>query len=259
MRNLRWIISTAFAFGAIVGIGSATAADLPARTYTKAPAMADPVYNWTGFYIGINGGGGWTRSQEGLAAGPLSGIFGINAGICGLASVAGDCRHDLNGALGGAHFGYNWQAGNWVFGAEASFDAAGLQGTTSTLFANNYTTKVNSLFLQTVRAGYAFNNVLIYGKGGVAEGSVRFTETSAVDNTDTTRWHTGWTAGAGIEYGLTQNWILGVEYDYVALGSTGRGVVGTGGADVVNVNVSGMNTVVGRLSYKFGGPIVAKY
>ena len=60
MRYSKWIFSAAFAASAIIGMAGASAADLPARTYTKAPAMVvDPAYNWTGFYVGVNGGYGW--------------------------------------------------------------------------------------------------------------------------------------------------------------------------------------------------------
>ena len=240
------VVAAIAAFGFV---NVASAADMPVKAPIAAPAA---VYNWTGFYLGINGGGGWTKSQEGLAAGPLSGISGINTATCGLASPAGDCQHNLSGILGGGQLGYNWQSANWVYGLEGLFDAANINGTTNgSTTINVYTTKVTSLLLLTGRLGYAWNQWLVYGKGGYAGGSVRLIVTSDTDNIDSTRWHNGWTIGGGVEYGLMRNWILGAEYDYVALGNTGRTVVGSGGADTVNVNMRGMHVLLGRLSYKF--------
>ena len=77
MRNSNSIISAAVAFSAILGIGAASAADLPARTYTKAPAVVAPVYDWSGFYIGGDVGGYWNRESAITTASPAG--FGAPA------------------------------------------------------------------------------------------------------------------------------------------------------------------------------------
>lgn len=98
---------------------SAYAADLPARVYTKAPAIADPIYNWTGFYIGGNVGYSWGRSRS-------TQTFSNTATGAVLNSAA--TRFDLNGVIGGGQIGYNWQKSNWVFGLEADIQGSGQKG-----------------------------------------------------------------------------------------------------------------------------------
>lgn len=225
-------------------------------TPTLAAPPAAPMFNWTGFYIGGNAGGGWTKSQEGLAAGLLTPIAGVATGVCGIANPAGDCRHSLDGFIGGGQIGYNWQKSKWVFGVETSFSGSDVAGSVNGPAAENvYTTKIKSLLLIAGRLGYAWDRVLIYGKAGYAGGSVKFSLTSIQDFLSSSRWHSGGTIGAGIEYAWPQNWILGVEYNYVDLGNKGHPVIGSmfGGHDTVNVDLSGMHTVLARLSYKFSG------
>ena len=93
---------------------SAFAADLPARTYTKAPVYFEPVFNWTGFYVGGNIGYSWGRSSDTSA---------LTNGA-GTVLFASTDKTDLNGVVGGGQIGYNWQIQNWVFGLEAD-----IQGT----------------------------------------------------------------------------------------------------------------------------------
>jgi len=104
-----------------IGSAAAFAADLPARTYTKAPVYVDPGYNWSGFYLGANVGYSWGRSSSTLSL--------IDAGaIVNSASTS----FDMNGVIGGGQIGYNWQNSNWVFGLEADIQGSGQKGNTST-------------------------------------------------------------------------------------------------------------------------------
>src|ERR1700753_3854618 len=102
---------------AAMGIAPAFAADLPARApvYTKAPAIVDPIYNWSGFYIGLNAGG---RSSRNCLA--LNHVLGI-----AITPLAEGCNN-ATGALAGGQVGYRWQVTNWVFGLEAQGDWANL-------------------------------------------------------------------------------------------------------------------------------------
>src|SRR6266403_4120978 len=104
MRNL--FLSAALAVSAIVSSGAAMAADLPVRTYTKAPIVVDPVYNWTGFYVGANLGWSFGRSRTDVT-------------IAGVPFASTSQRMD--GILGGLQAGYNWQSGRAVFGWKPIF------------------------------------------------------------------------------------------------------------------------------------------
>jgi outer membrane immunogenic protein len=118
MRNSRFIVSAALALGAIVGIGAASAADLAARPYTKAPMLVDPGYNWTGFYVGGNIGYSWGRSSD-------TSTLATGAGTVLFTSIS---RSDLNGVVGGGQIGYNWQMKNWVWGLEADIQGSDQKG-----------------------------------------------------------------------------------------------------------------------------------
>src|ERR1700688_295635 len=99
MRNL--ILSTALAVSAIISSGAAEAADLPVRTYTKAPVVVDPIYDWTGFYVGANLGWSFGRSKTDVS-------------IAGAPFAFTSQR--MEGILGGLQAGYNWQSGRALFG-----------------------------------------------------------------------------------------------------------------------------------------------
>jgi outer membrane immunogenic protein len=101
---------------------SALAADLPARTYTKAPAYVDPGYNWTGFYLGGNVGYSWGRSDT-----TSSFLDATSGAVLNSASS----KFNLDGVIGGGQLGYNWQNSNWVFGLEADIQGSGEKGSTS--------------------------------------------------------------------------------------------------------------------------------
>src|SRR5262252_4517823 len=145
-----------------LSIAPALAADLPARTYTKAPAVVAPIYNWRGFYVGLNGGGG-----SGHKCWDLNNALGIP-----VPAISEGC-HNATGGLVGGQIGYRWQSANWVFGLEAQGDWANLTGSNVslltapfTVFTNN--SKIDAIGLFTGQVGYAWNNVLWYVKGGAA-------------------------------------------------------------------------------------------
>src|ERR1700748_2865839 len=151
-----------------LSVAPALAADLPAKVYTKAPAIVPPpIYNWSGFYIGINGGGGSSRDCWTLNA--LAGI--------GIPAVGEGC-HNASGGLVGGQIGYRWQsyniggAGNSVvFGVEAQGDWADFKGSNSSTFFGpliTNQTKIDAIGLFTGQVGYAWNNVLWYVKAGAA-------------------------------------------------------------------------------------------
>jgi outer membrane immunogenic protein len=229
----------------------ASAADLAARPYTKAPPpMVQAIYDWSGFYIGINGGGGTSRKCWDLVTGPV-----LTAEGC----------HDATGGTVGGQIGYRWQSSSWVFGIEGQGNWADFKGSntnlTNTLLRD--TSKIDAFGLLTGQVGYAWNNALFYVKGGAAVVGDRYNTTVIATNVlndsgKETRW--GGTVGAGLEFGFAPNWSVGVEYDHMFLGrnnvtfTTPAGVIST--TERISQDVD-MGLV--RLNYRFGGPILAKY
>ena len=113
-----------------------------------------------------------------------------------------------SGFSGGVQAGYNWQIGPWVFGVEGDIQATGADDTFAPWkFSNPWFGTVRG------RVGYALNNILFYGTGGLAFGELRG-ETFGLSESHTTA---GWTAGVGAEFGLAQNWSAKIEYLYVDL------------------------------------------
>jgi outer membrane immunogenic protein len=236
---------------------SASAADLAARPYTKAPApMMVAMYDWSGFYIGANGGYGSSRKCWDFTT-PAGAFLGAEG-----------C-HDATGAVAGGQIGYRWQASAWVFGLEAQYDWADLRGSNASLIAPAFTnrTRIDSFGLFTGQVGYAFNNALLYVKGGAAVVDDRFNAASTFGNVllattgDQFRW--GGTVGVGLEYGFAPNWSLGFEYDRLFMGDKAVTFATPAGAffgtDRIRQDVD-LFTV--RLNYKFGvgkGPVVARY
>ncbi|MCP3466098.1 outer membrane protein [Bradyrhizobium sp. CCGUVB23] len=228
---------------ALSAAAPAVAADLAARPYTKAPpAMVAAIYDWSGFYIGINGGGGSAHTTWDF----------VGTGTEG--------SHNATGGTVGGQIGYRWQTGQWVFGVEGQGNWADFSGDNiSALFADRNRTRINSFGLITGQVGYAWNNVLAYVKGGAAVVGDKFdvysTATGALlASTSQTRW--GGTIGAGLEVGFAPNWSVGVEYNHIFLQDKDVTFVGLVGTDRIRQDVD-MGLV--RLNYKFGGPLVAKY
>lgn len=236
----------------------ATAADMAARPYVKAPAYVQPIYDWSGFYVGAHVGYAWGSEHDNL-----SDVIGANAD-----------KFDVNGVLGGVHAGYNWQANQFVFGIEGDFDGSGITGDQafddsprSTLrsvgtlsFKNNWQASLRA------RAGVAANNWLLYVTGGVAFADVdsslsvyNFNPTgcegvcvvnpgfaSSANNT-----LVGFTIGAGSEYALSRNWIARMEVRYTDFGAKTFDLVDNlGNALPTRVRFDQVSATAG-ISYKF--------
>ena len=213
MKKVFLVTASLIALGAAA---PAVAADLAARPYTKAPAMIAAVYDWSGFYIGANGGWGsshnsWTNTS----------ILGAPVG------ANNEGSHDLTGGTVGGQVGYRWQAGTFVFGVEAQGNWADFSGSNASLSPFNVgatnRTKIDAFGLFTGQVGYAWNNALLYVKGGAAvtdnkyEGLITGPGT-VFDRTTETRW--GGTVGVGLEYGFAPNWSAAIEYDHLFMGTS---------------------------------------
>jgi outer membrane immunogenic protein len=196
-----------------LGAGGAMAADL-----TPQPAAAPAGFNWTGFYIGVHGG---------LAAGDSK--FNVSSDI---PFFNDDYKFNDRGGFGGAQVGYNYQfATNWVAGVEADISAGDISSSGTSdlgIITVDRESKVDWSGTIRGRLGFAWDNALFYGTGGGAYGHVKSSETinifgTPIDGYDADRTQWGWTAGAGVEYGLTQNITFKAEYLYVDLGSSTLG------------------------------------
>jgi outer membrane immunogenic protein len=102
----------------------ALAADLAAKPYVKAPVMVDPVWSWTGFYVGANGGYSWGRSRSDVTYTNTA----TGAVIAPPAGSITSASFDMNGGVAGGQAGYNWQSANWVFGIEGDLNWSGEKG-----------------------------------------------------------------------------------------------------------------------------------
>jgi len=244
MRHLQ---SALLATVAVIGFASiASAADMP----MKARPMMTPVYNWAGCYIGGHAGAGWVKS--GWTNTASTAAFGDMA--------PGDSLGQTNsGFVGGGQLGCNYQVNQWVFGIEGTFSGTSITGDlTDQTFGtldDVFTTKINSIATVTGRIGYAFNNWLPYIKGGYAGADVKFSVSDTVGinqgSGSQTNWHNGWTLGGGLEYGLTPNWIVGIEYDYIYLNTKSYNVTGAS-AGVYTFDVRPrISQLLARVSYKF--------
>src|SRR5271165_4552970 len=243
---------------AAMGAAPVFAADLPVRTYTKAPAMIAVVYDWSGFYIGLNGGGGWSHNCW-----TNTSTFGVPT-----APTVSEGCHDASGGIVGGQVGYRWQAANWVFGVEGQGDWADFKGSNTTLPSGplssaSPTRPIDAVGLITGQVGYAWNNVLWYVKGGAAvthntfSGFITATGTP-LDSADQTRW--GGAVGTGVEIGFAPNWTVDVEYDHLFKG-TDTITLTTPAATVSRTDSikQDIDMATVRVNYRFGGPVVAKY
>jgi outer membrane immunogenic protein len=228
----------------------AQAADLPQKTYAPAPVMV-AMYDWSGFYIGGNGGYGTSRNCWGFV--PVAG------------AVIPDGCHNQSGGILGGQAGYRWQGGPFVFGLEAQGDWASLRSSHVSLVNPllTDTSKVTGLGLFTGQIGYAWNAALLYVKGGAAVTSNNIQQVTTagafgVNLATSTRW--GGTIGVGFEYGFAPNWSTGIEYDHLFMGTANNSFsVPAGAAAVVNQISQSVDMVTLRVNYKFGGPVVARY
>jgi outer membrane immunogenic protein len=248
------VVSTTFAMAA-----TASAADLRARPYVKAPPPAIvAVYDWSGFYIGGNGGYGTTRNCWDFVS------FG------GAPLNAGEGCHNSDGAVAGGQIGYRWQSNAFVFGLEAQGNWADLRGSrvsspASVAAAGDLTinSRLRAFGLFTGQVGYAWNNVLLYVKGGAAVVDNRYFHTftasnALINSTSDTRW--GGTVGVGMEYGFAPGWSFGVEYDHLFIGrDTLAFAAAPAGVATTNSIGQDVDIVTARINYRFGGSVIPRY
>ncbi len=165
---------------------------------TTVPAM------WTGFYAGINGGGGW--GEQVLEYSPTT-FTGVTPG----------------GGFGGGQIGYNWQGalggGNTVFGIEADFRGGDIYNQLIDAAGNSFKSELDYFGTVRARLGYASDRSLYYVTGGLAYGGLKNQAEIGGTNYSTSPVAVGYVAGAGVEMKTGRNWSMKVEYQYMNLGA----------------------------------------
>jgi outer membrane immunogenic protein len=237
----------------VLGPTAVSAADLP----VKAAPVPIAIYDWTGFYIGVSGGGSIGNSDHIDAATGLSDAAGYN----------------IRGGMVGGTVGYNWQVSNFVFGFEGDASWVSEYGSNSDIgpaavtFVNGggnplfqSFTKETWMATARARAGYAVNNLLFYATGGFAaagvEAGVKDGSTNAL-LASATSTRNGWTAGGGLEWGFAPNWSAKFEVLYMKFESKSFLTIQAEGP---RSSVPLDDTIArAGINYRFGGPVVARY
>jgi outer membrane immunogenic protein len=191
--------------------------------YYKAPSYAAPAFGWGGFYLGVNGGGGWGRSTWDSAG-----------------------EFDLSGGVLGGTAGFGWQYGQVLLGVEGDVDWSGVTGTTSVACAGGCTTRSYWLSTARGRVGYAFDRILPYITAGAAIGDI---SASTPGFAGVSQTNLGWVIGAGLEAAFFRNWSAKVEYLHIGLGSINCGLA-CGLAAIDNVSFSA-DLLRGGINYHF--------
>lgn len=194
---------------AVLGMAliSATAAASDLGYDRVAPSPRVSAYNWQGLYVGVNFGYEWGKVTN-AATRPES-------------------------FTGGVGLGYNWQYGSLVYGIETDIQLSGADDTVgSTKFSHSWYGTLRG------RGGFTFNNVLLYGTAGLAYGDLKG---ETVGGGSESKTLAGWTAGVGMEIGLTPAWTAKAEYLYVDLAGRGYLVTGVNNGYEANILRFGAN------------------
>jgi outer membrane immunogenic protein len=213
------------ALGLLAAATAASAADLPRGSVPyRAPAYV-AAYNWTGFYLGLNGGGAWGSSDASalpISVSPSGGMFGLTAG-------------------------YNWQGTGspWVFGLEGDIDWSSISDSTACFVGFTCESKTSWFGTARGRVGYAWDRIMPYVTGGAAFGNIEANVTGFPGVDDAT---VGWTVGGGVEAAIAGNWTAKVEYLYADIGDVGCTLAACGA--VTNVDMR-LNVLRGGVNYRF--------
>lgn len=222
MHSKRGFARLALLCGSLFCMAPAIAADMPSsRLLPPAPALPD-LYSWTGIYLGVQGGYSWGQERTAFSD-PLGRAFNGAA-----------FRQSSDSALGGAHAGFNYQMGSFVFGIEGDVEALDAG---ETLIAPSMVARVKRDWQASVRGrvGFAMDRFMIYATGGAAftDFNYHLDNTAAGLSESADRSKTGWTAGAGVNFAYTDNLILGAEYRYTDFGKVNH----AGGGPLLGLTV----------------------
>jgi len=245
----RKILTSGVLFAALSG--AALAADLPSRAPPPVYVAPPPVFSWTGFYAGITGGNAFGNTDH----------FDFATG--------GAAPHSVNGPIVGGEAGYDYQFGPLVVGVLADADYANITGSATCPTAAN-TCQTRDNFLGSVRGkvGFAYNQFLLFGTGGVGFQDIRYNEfvtaTGANAGFPQTFFKTGFTAGGGLAYQVAPGWVIKGEYVYYGFSSNTAAAGTIDPASAINLR-SNFHTVRFGFDYLFNAPppppppVIAKY
>ena len=248
---MKRILLTTVSLGVLGLLSPAFGADLP--TYSKAPAIAAPVYDWTGVYFGAFGGGGY-------------GNHNVNNALGNTGAADFTANYSSTGGVAGGELGYNWQSGIYVVGLEGDLFWSGVRGNDASQFAAGAFPGVTAVDADNlrwggtlrVRGGFTVDRWLMFFTGGYAFGDIDHTNTDPVNGVDKFTVHAnGLTAGGGIAYAITNNLSTKIEYRYYNFNGYNRPVPANGQLPYTTETTYSVVTI--GLDFKFGGPIVAKY
>ncbi len=261
---------------------------VPAQSGSLKDEPAGVRVDWSGLYLGIHGGGAWSKANNELAGPP--GLLGLVDTL----NIPRSSSHDLDGILAGGQISLQKQFGQLVLGVDASFTGGRFDGSSSSAFdgalglpplfgatwdgETTSSTKIGAIFTATGRVGYAWDRWFGYVKGGYATAKVSHSSLTGVDvngcffgcsplasgsgSSRSDARHNGWVVGGGFEYMITPSVTFGLEYNYIDLGAkTHEGLttinvtgVGSGTFDSrTRVDVDAIHAVYARLNVKVGG------
>jgi outer membrane immunogenic protein len=196
------------------------------------------IYTWTGFYIGGQAGAGLGHSSW---SDPVSGGTNLFTGGPGF--------------VGGGQIGANYQWNVLVLGVEGDFNWAALKGNGSDFLGDTISTDTQWTSTVAARVGAAFNRLLIYGKGGAAFARDRSTFTDLAGNSAGNAFtRTGWTAGAGLEYGITDDWSAKIEYDFLSFGAQPLNFTAVTPSTYASSATLNVQEVKAGVNFHFGAP-----
>ena len=257
---MKRILLTTASLGVLGLLTPAMAADLP---YAKAMPVVAPVYDWTGVYVGVFGGGGFGNHNVNNSTGQAVPFADFSA------------NYSSTGGLAGGEVGYRWQSGSYVVGVESDLFWTGIRGSDVSQFNNGSFPGVTAVDADNwrwggtlrVRGGFTIDRWLMFFTGGYAFGDIQHTNTPPVgsglpvDKFNVTA--NGLTAGAGFAYAITNNISAKFEYRYYNFMGYNRAASTLTGLTVNGqlpyTTNSSFSVVSIGLDFKFGGPVVAKY
>ncbi|WP_036259442.1 outer membrane protein [Methylocapsa aurea] len=258
--------------GAVALAGSAVAADLPSRAPPPPYLPPAPIFTWTGLYIGGQVGYGWGRDSATLFDPGTPDIIIPDQGVIpGIPATSFPINFNPGGVIGGAHLGYNLQIGQWVAGLEGDVNGTSISQNFGAGFltGSTFTTRANVQGSIRLRAGIAFDRVLLFATGGAAFTGLETSYSTFLGYDNLSRTRAGWTVGGGIEYAITNNWSIQAEYRYSDFGRYTDYLINSFPAPSLlfpGANVKHhytQNQVQIGFSYKFDSfapaPVVAKY
>jgi outer membrane immunogenic protein len=247
---MKRILFTTVSLGVLGLLSPALGADLP--TYSKAPSISAPVYDWNGFYFGGFGGGGYGNHNVNNALG--------NTGFAPFTA-----NYTSIGGVAGGEAGYNWQSGSYMVGLEGDLFWSGIKGNDANQIAAGAfpIAAVDADSLRwggtvRVRVGYTIDRWMFFFTGGYAFGDILHTNTLAGFPIDKfTVQANGLTGGGGIAYAITNNVIGKFEYRYTNFNGYNHPLPTNGVLPYTTETTYSVVTL--GLDFKFGGPVVAKY